>query len=258
MADLKITELTAFTTPVDADLGVMVDDPAGTPVTKKITWANIKATLKTYFDTLYQAAGSYMADVVTTKGDVVVGDASGDAARLGVGTDTHVLTADSGEASGVKWAAAGGAGGPTFYEPRSVVPFASIGAAQTAYYAPFVSASTISVTKILYWLKTLAGTPTIEVGIYTDSAGAPNTKLVSATDAPVSVGVKTVTIDSQELSAGVPYWLAIVIQTTPNASKFCGAVTVSDAFSWETAQATLPATAGATSNNTGPWLVCVV
>lgn len=41
MANAKITELTANTTPVAADLSVMVDDPAGTPLTQKVTLANL-------------------------------------------------------------------------------------------------------------------------------------------------------------------------------------------------------------------------
>ena len=45
----------------------------------------------------------------TTKGDVVMHNGS-TYVRLGVGDDDQVLTADSGEASGVKWAAAGGGG----------------------------------------------------------------------------------------------------------------------------------------------------
>ncbi len=40
----------------------------------------------------------------TTKGDIIVDDGT-NATRLGVGTDGHVLTLDSGEALGVKWAA---------------------------------------------------------------------------------------------------------------------------------------------------------
>lgn len=50
---------TAKTTPVDADTAPLIDSEASN-VLKKVTWANIKATLKTYFDTLYQAAGSYL------------------------------------------------------------------------------------------------------------------------------------------------------------------------------------------------------
>jgi len=61
-------------TPVDADLLALVDSEASN-VLKKLTWANVKATLKTYFDTLYLAVGSIGVtvqgyDVDTAKTDV--------------------------------------------------------------------------------------------------------------------------------------------------------------------------------------------
>jgi hypothetical protein len=43
------------TTPVDADTVGIIDSVASN-VVKKLSWANIKATLKTYFDTIYEAA----------------------------------------------------------------------------------------------------------------------------------------------------------------------------------------------------------
>lgn len=43
---------TSKTTPVDADEMALVDSAASFGL-KKLTWANLKATLKTYFDTLY-------------------------------------------------------------------------------------------------------------------------------------------------------------------------------------------------------------
>lgn len=51
MPDSKITDLTALTTPVDAD-ALVVEDVSETE-TKKTLWSSIKTTLKTYFDGVY-------------------------------------------------------------------------------------------------------------------------------------------------------------------------------------------------------------
>lgn len=48
--------------------------------------------------------------ILTTKGDIL-GRSSTAAARLGVGTDGQVLTADSTQTLGIKWATGGGGGG---------------------------------------------------------------------------------------------------------------------------------------------------
>jgi hypothetical protein len=49
------------------------------------------------------------AQIINAKGDLLVGTANDTIARLGVGTDGFILTADSAETSGVKWAANTGA-----------------------------------------------------------------------------------------------------------------------------------------------------
>lgn len=46
----------------------------------------------------------------STKGDALISDGAR-FRRLAIGSNTHVLTADSTEATGVKWASAGGGGG---------------------------------------------------------------------------------------------------------------------------------------------------
>ena len=51
------------------------------------------------------AAGAVMESDVDAKGDIFVATADNTVTRLAVGTNGHVLTADSAEASGVKWAA---------------------------------------------------------------------------------------------------------------------------------------------------------
>lgn len=54
-----------------------------------------------------------MATAIDAKGDLIVGTGADTFTRVGVGTNGQILTADSAEASGVKWAAAAGGGGMT-------------------------------------------------------------------------------------------------------------------------------------------------
>lgn len=55
-----INSLTAKTTPVDADF-VPINDSAAGNASKKLSWANIKATLKTYFDAIYNSIAGYQS-----------------------------------------------------------------------------------------------------------------------------------------------------------------------------------------------------
>jgi len=75
-----INSATGKTTPIDADyLGLM--DSAGTPanILKKLSWANVKATLKTYFDGLYTLAalGGVGHALATAANDFLVASGAG-------------------------------------------------------------------------------------------------------------------------------------------------------------------------------------
>ncbi len=64
--DKNISPYSSKPTPIDTDL-LPLSDSAATFGIKKLTWANIKVTLKTYFDTLYFAlTGSQTVDGIKT------------------------------------------------------------------------------------------------------------------------------------------------------------------------------------------------
>lgn len=112
MADTKISALTAMTTPVDADLLPVVDDPAGTPATQRLTFSNSWTNYyKGKADALYQPLDSDLTSIAalsTTaygRGFLVYADEAGFKAgvNLEVGTDVlaydaDVLFADVGDA----------------------------------------------------------------------------------------------------------------------------------------------------------------
>jgi hypothetical protein len=67
-----INGATAKTTPVDADMLALMDSAASN-IVKKLSWANVKATLKTYFDTLYQAVLVSGTNIKTVNGSSLLG-----------------------------------------------------------------------------------------------------------------------------------------------------------------------------------------
>lgn len=78
-----VHDATSKTTPIDADeIGLI--DSAASNVLKKLTWVNLKATLKTYFDTLY----SPTAQILHVRDEKTTGSYGGTSSN----TTVHVRT----------------------------------------------------------------------------------------------------------------------------------------------------------------------
>lgn len=166
---------------------------------------------------------------VSTKGDLIAGTGGGAYAARSVGTDGYVLTADSAEATGMKWAAAHG-GYQDFAHPGTSEYeswFAANCATHTAFSAqalvanrlyamPFVAAGRAGCTLDRLGINVTTGsTGNARLGIYNDSGGYPGSLLVDAgTVVTTNIAVVTATI-SQALVPGNRYWLVYVSDATP-------------------------------------------
>jgi len=85
-----------------ATLGPLNDFNAGTTIVAADMNKNF-SDIETFVNT---TPGVVQKDIVDAKGDLIVATNADAVSRLAVGTNNYVLTADSGEATGVKWSAA--------------------------------------------------------------------------------------------------------------------------------------------------------
>jgi hypothetical protein len=123
MANKKITELTENTAPATEDLLVQVDDPSGVPLTKKVTVQNLLEVIPTLSVNTTPAStdqlvmvddpggtpdkqlitiANLLKAILTTNGDILYRDSSGNITRLPIGTTGQVLTVNA-SADGVEW-----------------------------------------------------------------------------------------------------------------------------------------------------------
>lgn len=95
-----------FITAVSSDTFTIVRARAGTSGVTHSAGATVKHVLTS--DDLIYFNATLPATLITAKGDLVVGSGNAAADNLAVGTNGQVLTADSSQTLGVKWADATG------------------------------------------------------------------------------------------------------------------------------------------------------
>ncbi len=95
-----------FVTANSGDSFTIVRGRAGTTAITHGSGATVRHVLTS--DDLTYFNATLPATLVAAKGDLIVGSSANNADNLAVGTDGYVLTADSSETLGVKWAASSG------------------------------------------------------------------------------------------------------------------------------------------------------
>ena len=129
------------------------------------------------------AADAIPETLIDAKGDLIVGTAADTAARLAVGADGQVLTADSTQTAGVKWAAAAGGGAVDSVNGQTgvvVLDASDVGAAATSH--SHAGSDITSGTVAFDRLPTGTGSTQVAAGDHTHTAAGVGAVATSALD----------------------------------------------------------------------------
>lgn len=186
----------------------------------------IKRAANTWTVDIAPTGGSGIpATTVDAKGDLIAATANDTVARLAVGTNGQVLTADSAEATGLKWATPAAGGGaiasPVLPKYGAVgsylrgfqgsVGTGNIGAwTDTMVAFPMVWADSFTADRVVVSVTTAVAGSTIELSVYANSGTTyrPGSLIsILGTVNSATTGEKELTI-SFPFTAGTIYWFA--------------------------------------------------
>lgn len=176
--------------------------------------------------------------LATAKGDMLAASAASTLARLPVGTDSHVLTADSTQSLGVKWAAPSAASAVAYTRPKQgatvyyTIPGVATSStstlvltANTIYYMPIVVSEAFVLDSVAFEV-TAAVAGNASVFIYNSDVDLqPGTLFLNCGQVTTlsSTGVKTLTGLSTSMPAG-NYLLAINSDVAPTLRTIRGMI----------------------------------
>ena len=172
------------------------------------TATNVETALKELYDAI--AGGGISPTIADAKGDLIVASANDTVDNLTVGTDGQVLTADSAQTLGVKWAT------PAGTVPWSLVPeggaqgtnVRSVGTANRAIYVPATLQAAATITGCRITVGVQSGN--ISVGLYSGTSRVATSGAVACPAA----GVADVNFTGNYSAAAGRYYIGLSCDNT--------------------------------------------